>query len=208
MIWLHVTSGRGKVECHLGVKLLTEAIQCEAADGQLTASIIDFAATDHGFASVLLVVEGTGEYDFCKSLTGSVEWIWKSTIRPHWPRKRWFLGVDAFVPPDMLSTELTESDLRWESMKSSGPGGQHVNKTESAIRLTHLPTGVVVTAQEERSQFRNKSLAKARLARKLLERQQTQVSDQQKALQFNHDNLVRGNAIRTYEGLEFNRKMK
>ncbi len=206
MIWLHLTSGRGKGECHLGIKLLIAAIQTEAVESNVTVTMIDCVTTEHGFASALLVVEGVGEHKFCQELTGSVQWIWKSTIRPNWPRKRWFLGVDAFIPPDILSTDLYEGDLKWESTKASGPGGQHVNKTESAIRLIHLPTGIVVTAQEERSQFRNKALAKARLVRKLLERQRDQVDDQQKILQYNHDNLERGNAIRTYEGLGFSRR--
>ena len=87
------------------------------------------------------------------------------SVPPHHKRKNWFVGIDVLEPVD--ETGFNVKEVRWDTMRASGPGGQHVNRTESAVRVTHLPTGVRATAMEERSQHRNRKLALARLKKKL-----------------------------------------
>jgi peptide chain release factor len=93
-----------------------------------------------------------------------------------------------------------ERELSIETLRASGPGGQHVNRTESAVRVTHRPTGLSVLAQEERSQHLNRRLALARLAALLAERaeQQSRAAEDQRWRQ--HTQLERGNAVRIYRG--------
>jgi len=92
-------------------------------------------------------------------------------------------------------------------MRTSSPGGQHVNRTESAVRITHVPTGTVALAREERSQHRNRSLALARLAATLDGRERKAGRAAERERWSRHDALERGNPIRVYVGERFTRRM-
>ena len=92
-------------------------------------------------------------------------------------------------------------------MRASGPGGQHVNKTDSAIRATHTKSGIVVTAREERSQLMNKKLALARIASVLKEQKITAIASQEQLRWELHQQLERGNPKRIFQGLDFEEKV-
>ena len=89
-------------------------------------------------------------------------------------------------------------DVRFETMRASGPGGRHVNRTESAVRVTHVPTGLQASASEERSQHRNKALAVARLARKLETLKEQQRGESERGRWRAHQALERGNPVRVF----------
>jgi peptide chain release factor len=95
-------------------------------------------------------------------------------------------------------TRFDAKDVKWETMRASGPGGQHVNRTESAVRVTHLPTGIQASAAEERSQHRNRKLALARLAQKLAEVDAKQHGEAREKRWRAHQELERGNPVRVY----------
>jgi peptide chain release factor len=116
------------------------------------------------------------------------------------------VGVEVYTPPER--PQWSERDLRIDVMRSSGPGGQHVNKTSSAVRVTHLPTGVSIVAREERSQHQNRRLALARLAR-LLDDQHADVEGQAKQQRWEqHGDLERGNPVRVYQGPDFRARQR
>jgi peptide chain release factor 2 len=105
------------------------------------------------------------------------------------------------VIPDIeeeIEVEVNEGDLRIDTYRSSGAGGQHVNKTDSAVRLTHIPTGIVVACQSERSQHKNKSRAMKILKSKLYEVQQEQQRDKMDALKGSRKKIDFGSQIRNY----------
>lgn len=204
MIWLLLTAGRGPGECQIAVKGLTDVVMAEARAGGLEARLLDAEAAPHGLMSVLLALDGEGAESFAQSWDGTIRWTCPSPLRPGWERKNWYIGGVRLAPPPPASA-LHDRDLRFEVCRASGPGGQHVNRTNSAVRVIHCPSGLAASAQEERSQHRNKALAVARLWQLLLDRDRTETRQAERERWSRHDRLERGNEIRAFEGKEFRR---
>ena len=202
--WVQITSGRGPAECEWVAARVLERFCQEAADAGLETRLLDAVpgGQPDTFKSVLVAVKGAGGDIFLGGWRGSVQWIGPSPFRPRHKRKNWFAGVDVFAPPPQ-SPAFSEKDLRFETMRASGPGGQHVNTTDSAVRVTHLPTGLTAMAREERSQHMNRKLASARLAAQLEARDARNRRDFDQANWTRHDRLERGNAVRVFEGPRF-----
>jgi len=201
--WIQISSGRGPAECCWVVARIHELILKDGQHHHVSVELLDAeSAEEKGtFKSVLLAVEGEGIEAFCQRWNGTILWIGLSPFRPRHKRKNWYVGINHLVPPE--STALSEKDLRIESMRASGPGGQHVNKTSTAIRVTHLPTGLSAIAQEERSQHQNRKLALARMALLLEEREREKGIEAQRQLWNLHNVLERGNPMRTFTGPSF-----
>ena len=204
MRWLLVSAGRGPVECQVAVGQALKEICKEAVSLNIEAEVIDSEEAPYGLFSGLIALRSDDAETFAKSWTGTIKWICPSSIRKDHRRKNWFIGVSLLSPPP-ANMSIKDSDLKYETMRASGPGGQHVNKTDSAVRLTHIPTDIVVSAQEERSQYRNKSLALARLNEALNNLAKQNVAKAEKDRWVEHNNLERGNEIRIYKGLNFER---
>ena len=199
---LQISAGLGPAECRKFVPLLAEIICREAAQNSLRCNnLTEPPAKNREIASMRFAIEGENIDAFRKSWEGTVKWIWQSTIRPNWPRKNWFVKVSffEFEAKDCGSFKL--SDLKIETCRASGNGGQHVNTTDSAVRVIHLPSGTEAAASEERSQTRNKALAILRLQEKLhLITEQRQAAEKE-SMWLDHYRLERGDAIRTFKGL-------
>jgi peptide chain release factor len=201
--WLQITSGQGPAECCWVVARLVEVLRREASAAGLTLDLLEATEGDKTgtFRSVLLSLDGEREANFASSWRGTVQWIGKSPYRPNHKRKNWFVGIEVFAPPEKPA--WSEDELEVETMRASGPGGQHVNKTTSAVRITHVPTGLAVIAREERSQHRNRKLALARLA-DLFAKQGTKAEGNARQQRWEqHATLERGNAIRVFRGEDF-----
>lgn len=200
-IYLHISSGSGPKECAWAAACLARAYEKEAQAMNLKADIIP--GGDKGKAqSYLLRVTGKNCEDFARPRIGTVRWIGQSPFRPRHKRKNWYVGVTRAPAPEDCP-ELREVDIRYQTLKASGPGGQHVNATESAMRAIHIPTGITVTAREERSQHANKRLTKIKLAMIFAEKRQADTNTAKQTLWEHHKTLERGNEIRIYEGKSF-----
>ena len=199
---LQISAGQGPAECRKFVPLLAEVICKEAAQNNLRCNnLTEPPAKNKEIASIRFAIEGENMDAFRKSWEGTIKWIWQSTIRPNWPRKNWFVKVSFFEFEAKDGINFKLGDLKIETCRASGNGGQHVNTTDSAVRVVHLPSGTEATASEERSQTRNKALAILRLQEKLhLITEQRQAAEKE-SLWLDHYRLERGDAIRTFKGL-------
>ena len=200
-VTLLITAGSGPKECEFAAKAIARAYLREAKTFGLKASLLDSQSE----GSHLLVLSGDRVSTFLAPRCGSVKWISPSPYRKNHKRKNWFIGV--YKLPEMAKVSgFDPNDVSFTACRASGPGGQHVNKTNSAVRATHRPSGVTVTAQEERSQYANKKLCLIKLSAHFSQIEQAQSADKQKSIWVNHKSLERGNPIRIYEGSKFKLK--
>ncbi len=197
---LHITAGQGPEECSWVVGKLAAAFTKEASTEKLRCDLIE-SSTDTA-ASVLLQITGDGCENFAQARSGTIRWIGTSPFRPMHKRKNWFVGVSR-APEVADVPELRDADISYEALRASGPGGQHVNKTDSAVRATHTPTGLTTFSQDQRSQFANKKIARLKLALVFVEQRLQGEKDGKAAMWSQNQALERGNAIRTYEGDKF-----
>ena len=203
--WLYITAGRGPEECCRAVCLVLEKIKQQAKIDDVTLELLDIEPSTQkdGIKSVLLSIEAP-DMSFGNEWTGTIQWISPSPYRKHHKRKNWFIRAQILEPESEM--RLSINDIKIETAKASGPGGQHVNKTESAIRAIHLPTGLAATASEERSQHLNKKLALARLQSLINAENNNQRRQKEKELWSSHDALERGNPVKTFTGPQFKLK--
>lgn len=202
--YLQITSGRGPVECCRVVALVLEKILREAQKRKLRVEILEkeTGPVNRTLLSVVVALEGVGCDVLADEWEGTVLWIARSPYRIHHRRKNWFVGVQTFLLSE--SREATEDDIRYETLRASGPGGQHVNKTESAVRAVHIPSGISVVASDQRSQWQNKKLATERLLVKLTAWNIEQAMIQAQTNWSNHNSLQRGNPVKIiHEELRF-----
>lgn len=198
-LWLQISAGQGPIECARAVVKTIEEVQREASSASLGFRTIEIEpGPKEGTAqSALISITGNVPLDtFAESWCGTVQWIMRSPFRPEHKRKNWFVGIDILQPVDEL--KFHPGDLQWETMRASGPGGQHVNRTESAVRITHLPTGIQATAAEERSQHRNRKLAAARLVQKIESLNAGYLEHSCQERWHAHYEIERGNPIRVF----------
>ncbi len=152
-----------------------------------------------GIKSVTVQINGPNAYGYLKSEKGVHRLVRISPFNAAGKRQTSFVSCD--VMPDIeedLDVEINEEDLRIDTYRSSGAGGQHINKTSSAIRITHLPTGIVVQCQNERSQFQNKDKAMQMLKAKLYMLKQQENAEKLSGIRGDVTEIGWGNQIRSY----------
>ena len=154
---------------------------------------------DAGVKSMTIEIQGTNAYGLLKSERGPHRLIRFSPFNAQNLRQTSFASVG--VIPDVgedVGIEVRDEDIKVDTYRSSGAGGQHVNKTESAIRITHLASGIVVTCQNERSQIKNRASAMRVLKARLLDRQRQQQDEAMALIRGVKTDIAFGNQIRTY----------
>lgn len=194
--FLQISSGRGPAECCRVVALVLEKIMKQAKELNLTTEVIDReeGQMNRTLFSAILLIEGERVGDIEKEWLGTVQWISKSPYRIHHQRKNWFVGVNAIDLTKEM--EANSNDFEYQTLRASGPGGQHVNKTESAVRAIHILSGLSVTASDQRSQLQNKKLATERLLLKLAAWNIEQAMQKAQENWNNHNKLERGNPVK------------
>ena len=168
-------------------------------DRDYTVDLVDsLPAEEAGIRHGTIEVKGKWAYGYLKGERGVHRLVRNSPFDAAHRRQTSFVAVEVTPQYEVEEIEIDPSDLRIDTYRASGAGGQHVNTTDSAVRITHQPSGVVVTCQNERSQHRNRATAMKMLASRLAERQQ---AERNAALDANREargEIAWGNQIRSY----------
>jgi peptide chain release factor len=196
-VFLHVTSGNGPVECRIAVGLMVAHILDAAAERGVSSQASMGAAPDaHGPKSAVVHLSGAAADDVATLVVGTVRFVFKSPVRKGHQRQNWFVGIQRIDDPAAVASEqIHADDVRIETLRAGGPGGQHVNTTDSAVRAVHVPTGVAVVSRDERSQHRNRATALLRLQGMLDVLAHRANEDRKRDLFRTNKELERGNEV-------------
>ena len=196
--YLEINAGTGGTDSQDLAEMLERMYLRYASQAGFDADIIyRLSGEEAGIKQSLIEISGDNAYGLLKNETGIHRFVRISPFNANAKRQTSFVSVlTSPVVDDTIKIDIKDSDLKIDTYRSSGAGGQHVNKTESAIRITHLPSGIVVTCQDDRSQHRNKDIAFKILYSKLYKREQ----EIKKALENNiqKSDISWGHQVRNY----------
>lgn len=201
---LLITSGKGPQECNLAVKHTFLKMKDEAKRNSLTIEINSSKNDSGTICSIIISIEGNRMEEFVASWVGTIQWICSSPIRPTQKRKNWFIAV--LRMEEKTDMDWNENEIQFETMRSSGAGGQHVNKVSSAVRAIYTPLQIAVQVMDTRSQLKNKQIVIQRLREKIKNLKQSEVTSIANTNWLNQNQIQRGNPIRIFEGPKFKQK--
>ena len=198
ILTLHAGAGGTEAQdwCEMLYRMYARFVE---RSGWTYTELDSLAGDEAGLKSVTFRVEGDNAYGYLKAEKGVHRLVRISPFDSQARRHTSFASLE--VMPEIIDTteiEIRPEDLKIDTYRSSGAGGQHVNKTESAIRITHLPTGIIVACQNERSQIQNREVAMQMLRSKLIERREREREEEAAAISGQLKKIEWGSQIRSY----------
>lgn len=204
--FIQITAGRGPEECCFAVAQILKKMlkECKAEGCYCEVLHREKSHINGNLYSASLWVDTKNNAMILNDWVGTVQWTGQSPFRKNHKRKNWFVGVFELAPETLDNFDW--KDVKYHTYRSSGPGGQHVNKTSSAVRAVHEPTGIAVEVQDTRSQLQNKKLANDRLLHAWHEAQMVRIKSKQANEWNNHLDLERGNPVKVFQSTDFKQR--
>ena len=198
--FLFIQAGAGGTEAQDWAQMLSRMYTRWAErHGFAVETVEEHVGDTAGIKNVTYRISGLRAYGWLKNEIGVHRLVRISPFNANGKRQTSFASVDVWPDiDDSIEIEINEKDLRIDTYRASGAGGQHVNKTDSAVRITHIPTGVVVTCQNERSQFQNKDMAMKMLRSRLYELELKKREEEENAAKAAQKKIEWGSQIRNY----------
>lgn len=198
--FLEINSGAGGTESQDWASMLLRMYTRWAARRDFKVEIIDETSGEEaGIKSAAIKISGHNAYGWAKTETGVHRLVRISPFDSNARRHTSFASVWVYpVIDDQIDIQINEKDLQIDTMRSGGAGGQHVNKTESAVRITHMPTGIVVKSQSSRSQHANRAEAMQMLKARMYERELRMREEKAQAVEDTKSDIAWGHQIRSY----------
>lgn len=197
---LSIHSGAGGLEAQDWAEMLLRMYKRWAEQRGFQVEILDLLSdTEGGIKSVTMLIKGFNAYGYLKSEKGVHRLVRISPFDSSNRRHTSFASIDVYPElDDDIDIEINESDLKIDTYRASGAGGQHVNTTDSAVRITHIPTGIMVQCQNERSQHSNRLTAMKMLKAKLVQLKEEEQKEKIEDLQGQYTQIGWGSQIRSY----------
>lgn len=197
---VYISAGAGGTEAQDWAEMLLRMYMRWAERKGFQSQLVDMLPGEEaGIKNATFLVTGSYAYGYLKCETGIHRLVRISPYDAANRRHTSFASVYAYPElPDNIQVDIKEEDLKIDTFRASGPGGQHVNRTESAIRITHLPTGIVVQCQNERSQHKNRAIALAILKSRIYELEKRKQEEKMNTLNKEKKEIAWGSQIRSY----------
>jgi peptide chain release factor len=193
---IQITAGKGPAECCRVVALVQQIMLKQAKQQHIVTEVLENKKGEIEGTLLSSTITAAGDHlePFIAEWRGTIQWIAQSPYRKNHKRKNWFVGVSIFDIKELPQWDL--KDVKFETTRASGPGGQNVNKVETAVRGIHQPSGLQVFAMDSRSQLENKKLCMERLQAKVMAWHMEQLMDEQQNRWLEHRVLQRGNPVK------------
>jgi len=201
--YIQISSGRGPAECEWVVAQLLKVILKECSRLGLVAKVLNRnKGSENGtLRSALIEIKGIALLAVLAKWSGTIQWIGQSPFRKFLKRKNWFVSVK--IIDQEADQKFNDWEITFQTFKASGPGGQHRNKVETAVRAIHKPSGLIASASDSRSQHQNKQKAIRKIHSMIKEYKFKKELDLIDSQWQQHDSLERGNPIKVFIGKSF-----